>query len=443
VRTALRLAYGAIGQLARSAAVLTPKGEAKWQRSLVARRGIRDRYAAWSRHRDLDRPLLWMHAPSVGEGLQARVVLELVRQRRPDAQLAYTYFSPSAESFAQSLDVDFADFLPFDTLGDARAVLEALRPSALVFSKLDVWPVLVEEAARRNVKLGLVSGTISDASSRSSGLAGSLLHDCYEQLDSVGAVSESDAERIAALGTPEDRITVTGDTRYDQAWARAERADRTGTLLGPLASPRPTLVAGSTWPSDEEVLLDAWGPVKHDVPEARLIIAPHEPTEAHLAPLEQWAATRQLACARLSSPGAAHADVVVVDRLGVLGDLYALATCAFVGGGFHGAGLHSVLEPAAYGAPVVFGPRHANSRDATLIHRSRGGDSVATVDETIEILAVWLSDRAARDTAGAAAQSLVRRGLGAAERSYALVVKLVDEGWVPPPPPASPPPAQE
>jgi 3-deoxy-D-manno-octulosonic-acid transferase len=443
VRTALRLAYGALGQLARSAAVLTPKGEAKWQRSLAARRGIRDRYAAWSRHRDPDRPLLWMHAPSVGEGLQARVVLELVRQRRPDAQLAYTYFSPSAESFARSLDVDFADFLPFDTIGDARAVLEALRPSALVFSKLDVWPVLVDEAARRNVKLGLVSGTISDASSRSGGLAGSLLHDCYEQLDSVGAVSESDAERIAALGTPAERISVTGDTRYDQAWARAERADRSGPLLGPLASRRPTLVAGSTWPADEEVLLEAWGPVKHDVPEARLIIAPHEPTEAHLAPLEQWAASRQLACARLSSAGAARADVIVVDRLGVLGDLYALATAAFVGGGFHGAGLHSVLEPAAYGAPVVFGPRHANSRDATLIHRSRGGDSVATVDETIEILAVWLSDRTARDTAGAAAQALVRRGLGAAERSYALVMKLVDEGWVPPPPPASPPQAQE
>src|SRR5688500_9926090 len=134
---ALRLVYGAVGQLARSAAAVAPRGTSKWRKSLSARRGIRHRYAAWRKHRDVTRPLLWLHAPSVGEGLQARVVIDLVRERRPDIQLAYTFFSPSAESFAKSLPVDFADYLPFDTEGDAVAVLDALRPTALVFSKLD------------------------------------------------------------------------------------------------------------------------------------------------------------------------------------------------------------------------------------------------------------------------------------------------------------------
>ena len=115
----LRLAYGAVGQLARSAAALTPAGESKWQRSLAARNGIRARYAAWAKNRDPSRPLLWLHAPSVGEGLQARVVIDLVRERRPDVQIAYTFFSPSAEKFASSLQVDFADYLPFDTKGEA------------------------------------------------------------------------------------------------------------------------------------------------------------------------------------------------------------------------------------------------------------------------------------------------------------------------------------
>src|SRR5688572_26446659 len=137
MNTALRLAYRAVGQLARSAAAITPAGGSKWRRSLAARRGIRSRFSSWSRHRDRQRPLLWMHAPSVGEGLQARVVIDLVRARRPDVQLAYTFFSPSAESFARSLDVDFVDYLPFDTAGDATAVLNALNPTVLVFSKLD------------------------------------------------------------------------------------------------------------------------------------------------------------------------------------------------------------------------------------------------------------------------------------------------------------------
>jgi 3-deoxy-D-manno-octulosonic-acid transferase len=424
---ALRLCYGAVGQLARSAAALTPNGEAKWRKSLAARRGIRNRYRAWSRQRDVTRPLLWLHAPSVGEGLQARVVIDLVRSRRPDIQVAYTFFSPSAESFARSLGVDFTDYLPFDTTGDAAAVLQALRPTALVFSKLDVWPVLVAEAVRRGVRLGLISGTVSEVTSRDGLIATALLHECYESLDRVGAASDADASRIVTLGADPAHVVVTGDTRYDQVWRKATTVDRASALLASLESPRPTVVAGSTWPSDEEVLLAAWPEVRRDIYDARLIIAPHEPTSEHLEPVEQWARDEGLSVARLGSVEASRADVVVVDRTGVLGDLYSLATAAFVGGGFHGAGLHSVLEPAAFGVPVAFGPRHSNSRDAVMLHRSRGGDSVATTDETIEVLQLWLHDPAARARAGDAARNLVQRGLGAGERSYQLVMQLLGD----------------
>jgi 3-deoxy-D-manno-octulosonic-acid transferase len=426
VNPVLAIGYEAAGQLARGLAAIAPEREGKLWRSLRARRGIRARFAAWGRSgRDPRRPLLWMHAPSVGEGLQARPVLERLRRARPDAQLAYTHYSPSAVSFARALDVDFRDFLPFDTAGDADAALDALRPSALVFSKLDVWPVLVDQAARRGVRLGLVSGTVSDASSREGLVATALLHESYASLDLVGAASDADAQRIVSLGADPSRVRVTGDTRYDQVWHRAGNVDLRGALLAPLVSTRPTLVAGSTWPADEEVLLAAWPDVKRDIPDARLIIAPHEPTAAHLAPIEAWASERRFVLRRLGSEDAVRADVVLVDRTGVLGDLYALATVAFVGGGFHNAGLHSVLEPAAFGVPVAFGPRHSNSREAVLLHRSRGGDSVATVDETIEALQVWLADGAARERAGAAARALVQRGLGAGERSYRLVMELM------------------
>jgi 3-deoxy-D-manno-octulosonic-acid transferase len=429
---ALRLAYGATGQLARAAAALVPSGDAKWQRSLTARRDIRRRYAAWARHRDPSRPLLWLHAPSVGEGLQARVVIELVRQRRPDVQLAYTFFSPSAENFARQLPVDFSDYLPFDTVADADAVLRSLRPTALVFSKLDVWPLLVSEAAKRDVRLGLISGTVSDASTRSGLIATALLHECYEALDRVGAASDADAERIIELGTEPERVEVTGDTRFDQVWQRARNVNKASAALAPLVARRPTLVAGSTWPSDEAVLLEAWPAVRRDIHDARLVIAPHEPTERHLRPIEAWATAERLSLARIGTAESSTADVILVDRVGVLGELYSIATAAFVGGGFHAAGLHSVLEPAAYGVPVLFGPRHSNSRDAVMLARSRGGDAVVTVDDTIEVLEQWLGDPAAREYAGSNARAFVQRGLGAGERSYELVMALLEPDPTPP-----------
>jgi len=426
VNPLLGWAYGAAGALASLAARVAPDGEGKLARSLVARRGLLDRYRAWGRAaRDPARPLLWMHAPSVGEGLQARPVLERMRARHPEVQLAYTFFSPSAATFASRLDVDFADYLPFDTAGAARAALEALRPSALVYAKLDVWPILTREAKQRGVPLGMVSATVAPGSSRTGALARALLHDAYASLDRVGTVAPDDGARLQALGVRGGALEVTGDTRYDQVAARAASVDRTSALLVPLLSERPTLVAGSTWPADEAVLLPAWERVRANLPAARLIIAPHEPNEGHLAPIEAWGRSRQVGVVRLGAGGQDAADVILVDRVGVLGELYALANAAFVGGGFHDAGLHSVLEPAAFGAPVAFGPRFGNARDAALLAERGGGAPVSNVDETARLLEHWLGTPADCRDAGARARALVESGVGAADRSLALVERLL------------------
>jgi len=423
VNGALRIGYEGAARLARALAAFAPSSDNKLVQTFAARRGVLSRFESFAR--DRARPLLWMHAPSVGEGLQARLVIDLMRQRTPQTQLAYTYFSPSARDFAARLPVDFRDVLPFDVTPDMRRALEALAPNALVFSKLDVWPTLAREASVRGTRLGLVSATLARKSSRRSWFAGALLRDAYSRLDRVGAISPQDADRLIALGVPHARVSVTGDTRYDQVWARAHAVDRASSLLQPLASDRPTLVAGSTWPADEQVLLPAWQRLASRLPETRLIIAPHEPTADHLAPIERWAASAGLRVARLGESAARSADVVVVDRVGVLGDLYALASVAFVGGGFHAAGLHSVLEPAAFGAPVLFGPRHEASRDAGLLMDEDAAVSVADADSLLSALERWLESPAARGTAGEAAERMVHRGLGAAERSYAIVRELL------------------
>ncbi len=426
----LRALYAGAGAVARTAVWTGLPGEGKLARTVKGRRGLIDRYRAFGRTaRDTNRPLVWFHAPSVGEGLQAVPVMQRLRAQRPDLQLAYTHFSPSAATFAQRTGADFHDYLPFDTTADMAAALDALQPRALIFSKLDVWPMLVEQAQRRSVRLGLISATLAEGSGRRGGLAAALARDAYAALDAVGAIDDADATRLVDIGVRDSAIRVTGDTRYDQVWARAAAAAASAAWLDRFRStPRTTLVAGSTWPADEAVLLPAWVELARRFPgQLRLIIAPHEPTPAHLAPIETWTSLNGLRCARLDAPDDTTADVVLVDRVGVLGDLYALADTAFVGGGFHSAGLHSVLEPAAFGAPVLFGPQFTNSRDAELLRNDGGGYSVADTRSLVARLTTLLdpTDLGTRHNAGRAAQQRVEAGRGAADRATELVLTLL------------------
>jgi 3-deoxy-D-manno-octulosonic-acid transferase len=418
----------------RAALPLLPflaQGDGKLARGVRGRAGVLRRMQAWAReHRDPARPLVWFHAPSVGEGLQARAVIEAFRRRRPDAQVAYTFFSPSAEGFARTVPADFADYLPLDLPGHVGPALDALRPSVLAFSKADVWPNLTREAVSRDVRLALLSGTLPATSSRLRGPARALLGASYARLDRVAAISSGDAERLAALGVPAERCSVMGDARFDQVWHRASGVDRASPLLSPLIGfSGVTLVAGSTWPADEERLIPAFAAARHAVDGGmRLVLVPHEPTELHLQQAEARLDALGIPHARLATvlAGAPVPDVLVVDRVGVLGDLYAAADLAYVGGGFGSAGLHSVLEPAAFGIPVLFGPRHANAREAAELVDLDGAVSTPDDEALRDTLAALAGDADDRARPGGVAREYVRAGLGAAERGADVVEELLD-----------------
>ena len=421
--------YALVLHAARPLLPLAARGEGKLARSIRGRAGVLHRMQAWAReHRDPARPLAWFHAPSVGEGLQARAVIERFRALRPDAQVAYTYFSASAERFALSVRADFADYLPLDLPRDAATALDALRPTVLAFSKTDVWPVLTRESRARGVRLAMRSGTLPEGSSRLRGPARALLAPAYARLDVVAAIAPADADRFGLLGVPAERRRVMGDARFDQVWARALAADRDAALLRPFHGfDGVTLVAGSSWPADEEKLVPALAAIRHSGRHVRLVLVPHEPTPAHLARSGDLLRQHGWGPVRLLSEIEAGADAgntVLVDRVGVLGDLYALADVAYVGGGWGTAGLHSVLEPAAFGAPVVFGPRHANAREAAELVTV--GGAVSLRDEPIAAaLLPLIEDDRARTRAGEAARAYVQRNLGAAQRGAEIIGALL------------------
>lgn len=406
----------------RVAAVL----DGKVGRGVAGRRAVVARLQAWaSSARDLRHPLFWFHAPSVGEALMAQATIGALRASCPQAQVAFTFFSPSAERVAARVGADVSDYLPWDIGAEVGAAIDALRPSSIAFVRTEIWPVATREAAARGVPLVLVNAVLGPGSSRLRPGARRLLTAAYARLARVGAVAREDAERFARLGVEPDRVRVTGDARFDQVAARVGGIDRDSALLRAFAARDPLVVAGSTWPADEAVLVPAFARAGL-LARARLAIAPHEPTPRHIEGLARTLAAAGLAHERLSAVerrGRADARITIIDRVGVLADLYAAGALAYVGGGFGHHGLHSVIEPAALGIPVLFGPRHGNAREASELRDAGGGFEVVDVADCADRLTALLADPAPRARAGGAAAAYVRSRLGGAAANAALILE--------------------
>jgi 3-deoxy-D-manno-octulosonic-acid transferase len=422
--------YDAGIQLARPLLNLAAPFSPKLREGLHGRRGARERLIEWARaHRDLSRPLIWLHAPSVGESLMAQAIITEVRALRPDAQIAFTYFSPSALRVSERVGADVADYIPWDTPRDGRALIAALKPSAIAFVRTEIWPALVREASSANIPTALINAVLAPRSSRLKGTARWLLQDAYRRLNAVGAVAREHAERFPRLGVQNGRIHLTGDARFDQVVARVERLDTALPLLERLRdSSLATVVAGSTWPADEAELLRPISQARKGCP-MRIIMAPHEPDAGHLRGLEQRLDGVGLKHARLSEVENGSdklPEVIIVDRIGVLADLYAIASIAYVGGGFHDAGLHSVVEPAALGVPVIFGPRHGNAREADELAGNGGGFVASDGAAVASLITDLATNKQKRAVASANARSFVEGRRGGAKRNAQLILSLID-----------------
>lgn len=385
--------------------------------------------AAWARTgRDPSRPLVWMHAASVGEGLQARAVLAALRAARPDAQVVATRFSASAERLAGTMAADWTGYTPYDRPRDVAAALAALRPDLLVFAKLDVWPELATGAAATGARVALVAGSVDPGSARLGWPARGLARRGYAALDRIAAIDHGDATRLATLGADPARMMVTGDPRVDSVLDAIDQS-AAGPPLRVTVNPAHTLIAGSTWPADEAVLIDAFRAIRTTWPQAQLVVVPHVPDDEPVARLEAAAMASGVPTARWTGEPSATA-LVIVDRMGVLPRLYPHGLAAFVGGGFGGRGVHSVLEPAGWGRPVIIGPGDRGVRDAALLARAGGLVRLPARQPATALAScwgAWLADPGLVTRAGAAARDALADDRGAAARSAAMLVELLEE----------------
>jgi len=387
------------------AALFHPKAQ-KW---VAGRRDWRARVSATFEKKSR---VLWVHVSSLGEFEQGRPVIEAFRERFPDWQIVLTFFSPSGYEIRKNYPLaNLVCYLPADTRRNARDFLDRIQPDATIFVKYDFWANYLFELKKRTVPTLLVSALFRPGQPFFRWY-GSLWRQMLGCFTHIFVQNETSAMLLRDIDF--HKVTVAGDTRVDRVLALApppptpppngrreishkveeslnKEAQRTANTenqeqraikpSSPLGEGMGVgLIAGSTWPADEDILL----PVLHDPTFAQLrwIIAPHEPSEKHLAQLlprikRPWA--------RHSAWGGAPTDVLIIDSIGLLNTLYRYGRVAYIGGGF-GKGIHNTLEPAAFGLPIIFGPNYEKFEEARQFVARGGAFPVHNASELAEVL---------------------------------------------------------
>ncbi len=393
-----------------------PLGHGKLAQSVAGRRDAVERWENWASIERTDGPLVWVHAASVGEGLAAEPVVRRLRAAIPDSQIVHSFSSPSAAHWPGNFGAAVSDYVPPDERESIHKVLAALQPSLVLFSQGDIWPELATQTAARGVPLAVSGAVVRPNSRRLRQPMRALLRQLHNSIDWLGAVSNADADRYSRLGVRRSVMTVTGDPRHDQILERVPRLEPLRKLLEWLQAAN-VLVAASSHPEDEIVVLDAFSTVSQSDPSARLMVVPHDLSPNSIHRVVTSGRRRGIAITSWDGGAAVpQGPCVVVAAVGILADLYAVADIAYIGGGFKRGMLHSTAEPAAYAVPVIVGPHYRNAADARALV-DQGGASVLPRRPAAEHLSkIWLEWIRAPDkriATGLAARKTLRQGAAA------------------------------
>jgi 3-deoxy-D-manno-octulosonic-acid transferase len=376
---------------------------------------------------------IWIHAVSVGEVLTARALLPQLRERYPRLKLFLSTTTMTGQQIARnSLQyVDEVFYLPFDLGFVVNRTLRLVKPRMFIMMETEIWPNLLRACRRTGVRTVLVNGRISSRSYPRYRLARPFFRRVLANIDRFCMQSEESARRIVDIGADPDRVVVTGSLKFDSLdlpGASTPDRGRNRVLRYFRVSPdRPVIIAASTLKGEEEPVFEAFQRIRARVPEVLLIIAPRKPER--FAEVEQqarrggWRTARRSELPVDSEP---RQDVVVLDTIGELAQLYQIATAVFVGGSLVDQGGHNILEPAVFGKPIVFGPYMQNFAEiARAFLENDAAIQVRSGRELEHALLALLNDPVRRARLGAAARALVEANRGARGKTMTAIARTL------------------
>lgn len=351
--------------------------------------------------------VIWIHAASLGEYEQAVPVIKELRKIYRTHKILLTFFSPSGYEIKKNSSLaDVVTYLPLDTPENARKFLELARPNLVLFIKYEFWPNFLKELKKRQIETLLISGSFREDQIFFKPY-GSWMQSYLKTFSHFFVQNKKSKELLQNIGYK--NVSLSGDTRFDRVSAQLEQ-DNELDFMDSFKGDKLCIVAGSTWPEDEELLLETI----NKAPEAvKFVIAPHALKPAKIKQLQENISLPVVKYSEKEEASLEEARVFIIDTIGFLSRIYSYADIAYVGGAAGDTGLHNILEPATFGLPVVIGKNFSRFPEAIELQELGGLFSVSGKEETKEILQKLISQKDFRRNTGQISKNFINNRKGA------------------------------
>jgi len=360
-------------------------------------------------------PLIWFHCSSLGEFEQGRPLIESIRKRDPGKNILLTFYSPSGYEIRKDYpEADFVFYLPLDTRKNARKFFSMLNIEKAYFIKYEFWYHLLTCLKAQNIPAYLVSGIFRKEQVFFRPW-GKWFRKILVSFDHLFVQQQSSLDLLERIGI--QNVSLAGDTRFDRVRAIVHGIKKDPRFTA-FAGSMPTIIAGSTWPQDEDLLVRF---INHTDRPIKWIIAPHEIHESGITRLTGQLNRKYQRYTSLTDHDLPQTIVIIIDTIGILSSLYQYGKVAYIGGGF-GKGIHNTLEAATFGLPVIFGPRYQKFQEAVDLVATQAAYPIHDYASFDAILSNLLDDQLLLNTSGESARKLVLDNLGATEQILDLTL---------------------
>nr|WP_315159089.1 glycosyltransferase N-terminal domain-containing protein [uncultured Flavobacterium sp.] len=351
---------------------------------------------------------IWFHAASLGEYEQGLPVIEKIKEKFPSHKIIVTFFSPSGYEVRKNNTVaDCTVYLPLDTQKNAKQFIELTNPELVFFIKYEYWPNYLNELKKRNIKTYLISGILRENQAFFKWYGG-FYRKALSAFDFFFVQNESSKQLLQSLG--HQNVLVSGDTRFDRVSTILEK-DNTLDFIAEFKNNKITIVVGSSWPKDEEIIAQYINQYSNE--NVKFIIAPHNIKAEQIANLRALITKPTVLFSEKENQSLSNQHVFIIDTIGILTKIYSYADIAYVGGGFGNPGVHNILEPATFGIPIVIGPNYSHFAEATALVHQEGCITISKQTELNQTLNLLVQDIDKRHEKGQICQTFVKMNTGA------------------------------